>query len=179
MKNSIPPEIGLQHFRHFVLCPWCFLLAGCALLPVPRLRPAQSPLTCSVRPGRPRMDATGAGRQGAEISLCSGCHATPLFVYRSRHPAFSARERLARSGPAGEVIFSWIPSFPMHKHSLYFARGGLYQIESSCLNVETKMLLVYTPYVLLRWENVLHRWKQLAYAHYLALSPFFVVVVFL
>lgn len=103
------------------------------------------------------LDTTGAGRQGAEISLCSGCHATPLFVYRSRHPAFSARERLARSGPAGEVIFSWIPSFPMHKHSLYFARGGLYQIESSCLNVETKMLLVYTPYVLLRWENVLHR----------------------
>lgn len=124
MKNSIPPEIGLQHFRHFVLRPWCFLLAGCALLLVPRLRPTWSPLSCGVRPGRSPCGHAGAGCRGAEISLCSGYHATPLFVYRLRPRAFSARERLARSGPAGEVIFSWIPSFPCTNIACTLHAGG-------------------------------------------------------
>lgn len=47
-----------------------------------------------------------------------------LFVYRSRHcSSLLARERLARSGPAGKVMFIWILSSPVHKHSLYFACG--------------------------------------------------------
>lgn len=49
-----------------------------------------------------------------------------LFVYRSYHrSSLPARERLARSGPAGKVMFVWILSLPVHKHSVYFARGGV------------------------------------------------------
>lgn len=67
--------------------------------------------------------ARGWGSKPAEILLSLfwlPCYSFCLFIDHTIAP-LPARERLARSGPAGKVIFIWSPSFPMHKHSLYFA----------------------------------------------------------
>lgn len=68
----------------------------------------------------------GLGSKPAEILLSLfwlPCYPFCLFIDHTIAP-LPARERLARSGPAGKVIFIWSPSFPMHKHSLYFACWG-------------------------------------------------------
>lgn len=97
---------------------------------------------------RGRIREAGAGAQGpAEIFVSLfWLPCQPFCLFRDHATApLPARERLARSGPAGKVIFLRLPSFPMHKQNLDFARGGLYQIESSRLKVETTMMLAHTP----------------------------------
>lgn len=99
-------------------------------------------------PCRGRIREAGAGAQGpAEIFVSLfWLPCQPFCLFRDHATApLPARERLARSGPAGKVIFLRLPSFPMHKQNLDFARGGLYQIESSHLKVETTMMLAHTP----------------------------------
>lgn len=83
---------------------------------------------CSPAPSAPRqqLPALGWGSKPAEILLSLfwlPCYPFCLFIDHTIAP-LPARERLARSGPAGKVIFIWSPSFPMHKHSLYFACWG-------------------------------------------------------
>lgn len=94
------------------------------------LRGGSVPPWChSPAPSAPRqqLPALGWGSEPAEILLSLfwlPCYPFCLFIDHTIAP-LPARERLARSGPAGKVIFIWSPSFPMHKHSLYFAcRGG-------------------------------------------------------
>lgn len=170
--------------RRFVLHLWCFLRARWALFrsgsrAAARLCAPVLLLTCTLCSQAAsqciRLRLKGLLRSS---SLCSGCHATPfcLFIDHTIVP-LPARERLARSGPAGKVIFIWSPSFPMHK--LYFACWGgvggvcACQIQSSHINVETKMRLAHTLCVVLHCENTIHRYKQLIYLCFLSSCFFF------
>lgn len=117
--------------------PWWFLCSRTSLVPSS---------CCSPAPSAPRqhLSALGWGSKPAEILLSLfWLPGYPFCLFTDHTIApLPARQRLARSGPAGKVMFIWSPSFPMHKHSLCFACWGMClcvcQIQSSHKKVEKK-----------------------------------------
>lgn len=120
-------------------------------------------LTCTLC-SQAAAPALGWGSKPAEILLSLfwlPCYPFCLFIDHTID-ALPARERLARSSPAGKVIFIWSPLFSHAQTQPVLCMLGrgcvcVCQIQSSHINMETKMRLARTPCVVLRCENAIHQ----------------------